>query len=411
MRNIIFKLNGRLWLYLVLAVICFASINFNCAFAEEVTSADAPSHGLSTFSEAMLSKLEQFSESFKDGAKNLFLGLAIISIVWSFGQLVIKGTEISTFFFEVLRVTLTIGFFWWMISEFPNVLGNLFRKFGDWGIHVTHLSAMGPAEFINSVTLLTAKLFHPEGSAFNVTLFFVSFVGCLFGIYIMVFAIFMALNLIVYEIEFLFFSYIGVFVLGTAGSSWTRDTSIAYIKKIIAYSVQYFATLVLLGLCLDIVNKYTNDVAMYQKEWEFGKMILAELNILGVFLVTGKVVQIIPQALAGLFGGGSTAGYDAGGIAGRVVGGIVGAGLTAAMGGLGAGAGTLMRGIGKGLSSSAKNIFSGSGGKVAAAKAAEAASSAGKIVKNAVDNSGISAAAKTALNQSFGSNSQSYFKW
>lgn len=410
MRNNIFKLNGRLWLYFVLAVICFAAINFNCAFAEdfEATAADAPSHGLSTFSEAMLSKLEQFSESFKDGAKNLFLGLAIISIVWSFGQLVIKGTEISTFFFEVLRVTLTIGFFWWLISEFPNVLGNLFRKFGDWGINVTHLNAMGPAEFINSVTTLVTKLLHPEGSAFNITLFFASFVGCLFAIYIMVFAIFMALNLIVYEIEFLFFTYIGVFVLGTAGSSWTRDTSIAYIKKIIAYSVQYFATLVLLGLCLDIVNKYTNDVAMYQKDWAFGKMILAQLNILGVFLVTGKVVQIIPQALAGLFGGGSSAGYDAGGIAGRVVGGVAGAAVAPILGGMGVGLGTFAKnlgGLGKSFSSYLLNKGMNSN-NATVAKVAGAMSTTGKMAKKVSDFTGVSAGAKSMVEGAFGKNSQ-----
>lgn len=407
MRNIIFKLNGRLWLYLVLAVICFASINFNCAFAEEVTSADAPSHGLSTFSEAMLSRLEQFSESFKDGAKNLFLGLAIISIVWSFGQLVIKGTEISTFFFEVLRVTLTIGFFWWLITDFSDVLGTLFKKFGDWGIEVANLKKSGPADIVNAGTDVALKLMNPEGSVFNLTRFCASIIGIFFGIFIVVFSIFMAMNLIIYEVEFLFFTYVGVFVLGTAGSSWTRDSSIAYIKKIIAYSVQYFSCLVLLGLCLNIVQSYANNINEYIKEEKFGDLVLAELNILAIFLITSKVSQAIPQALAGLFGGGSSSGYDAGGIAGRVAGGLAGAGLSAAAGALGAGAGTLMRGIGKGLSNIAKKSVS-SGGNVAAAKAVEAASSAGKIVAKAADNSGISAAAKTALSQSFGSNSQSY---
>ncbi|MGN1281724.1 MAG: P-type conjugative transfer protein TrbL [Succinivibrio sp.] len=407
MRNNIFKLNSRLWLYLVLAVICFAAINFNCAFAD-YEAGDAPSHGLSTFTEAMLSKLEQFSESFKEGAKNLFLGLAVIAIVWSFGQLVIKGTEISTFFFEVLRVTLTIGFFWWLISDFPNVLGNLFKKFGDWGINVTHLSATGPAELINSVTMLVVKLLNPTGSAFNLTLFFVSFVGCLFAIYIMVFAIFMALNLIIYEIEFLFFTYIGVFVLGTAGSSWTRDTSIAYIKKIIAYSVQYFATLVLLGLCLDIVNKYTNSVAMYQENWKFGNMILAQLNILGVFLVTGKVVQIIPQALAGLFGGGSSAGYDAGGVAGRVAGGAATAAAAPILGATGVGAATFARnlgGLGKSFAGSLLNKGMSSN-NATVAKVAGAMSAAGKMAKKTADFTGFSAGAKSMVQRAFGKDSQ-----
>lgn len=400
------RINGRYCIYLLLAVLLIASVNYNCAFAAE--NATAPSSGMNDFSKDLITMLKSFSESFQKGAQNLFLGLAVIAIVWSFGQLAIKGSELNNFFFEMLKVTLTIGFFWWLITDFSDVLGTLFEKFGQWGVKVANLKKSGPADIVNAGTDVALKLMNPEGSVFNLTKFCASIIGIFFGIFIVVFSIFMAMNLIIYEVEFLFFTYVGVFVLGTAGSSWTRDSSIAYIKKIIAYSVQYFSCLVLLGMCLGIVEKYADNISSYINDGEFGKLVLAELNILAIFLITSKVSQAIPQALAGLFGGGSSAGYDAGGIAGKVAGGIAGAGLSAAAGALGAGAGTLMRGIGKGLSSSAKHIFSGGGGNVAAAKAAEAASSAGKIVAKAADNSGISAAAKTALNQSFGSNSQSY---
>lgn len=394
MTNFIFsRINGRYCIYLLLAVLLMLSVNYNCAFAAE--KATAPSSGMNNFSKDLITMLKSFSESFQKGAQNLFLGLAVIAIVWSFGQLAIKGSELNNFFFEMLKVTLTIGFFWWLITDFSDVLGTLFRKFGDWGIEVANLKKSGPADIVNAGTKVALKLMNPEGSAFNLSSFFAAFVGVIFGIFIVVFSIFMAMNLIIYEVEFLFFTYVGVFVLGTAGSSWTRDSSIAYIKKIIAYSVQYFSCLVLLGLCLGIVEKYADNISSYLEDGEFGDLVLAELNILAIFLITSKVSQAIPQALAGLFGGGSSSGYDAGGIAGKVAGGIAGAGVAALGAGLGAGLGTAARNIGGAMAKGTKFLggkaLDATYGKGTAAKVGGAMSAVGKAVKATSDFMGVSA--------------------
>lgn len=387
------RINGRYCIYLLLAVLLMLSVNYNCAFAVE--KATAPSSGMNNFSKDLITMLKSFSESFQKGAQNLFLGLAVIAIVWSFGQLAIKGSELNNFFFEMLKVTLTIGFFWWLITDFSDVLGTLFRKFGDWGIEVANLKKSGPADIVNAGTKVALKLMNPEGSAFNLSSFFAAFVGVIFGIFIVVFSIFMAMNLIIYEVEFLFFTYVGVFVLGTAGSSWTRDSSIAYIKKIIAYSVQYFSCLVLLGLCLGIVEKYADNISSYLEDGEFGDLVLAELNILAIFLITSKVSQAIPQALAGLFGGGSSSGYDAGGIAGKVAGGIAGAGVAALGAGLGAGLGTAARNIGGAMAKGTKFLggkaLDATYGKGTAAKVGGVMSAVGKAAKATSDFMGVSA--------------------
>ena len=78
------------------------SVNYNCAFAAEKESV-APSSGMNDFSKDLITMLKSFSESFQKGAQNLFLGLAVIAIVWSFGQLAIKGSELNNFFFEMLK--------------------------------------------------------------------------------------------------------------------------------------------------------------------------------------------------------------------------------------------------------------------------------------------------------------------
>lgn len=398
------RINGRYCIYLLLAVLLIASVNYNCAFAAE--KATAPSSGMNNFSKDLITMLKSFSESFQKGAQNLFLGLAVIAIVWSFGQLAIKGSELNNFFFEMLKVTLTIGFFWWLITDFSDVLGTLFEKFGQWGVKVANLKKSGPADIVNAGTDVALKLMNPEGSVFNLTKFCASIIGIFFGIFIVVFSIFMAMNLIIYEVEFLFFTYVGVFVLGTAGSSWTRDSSIAYIKKIIAYSVQYFSCLVLLGLCLNIVQGYADNISEYIEEENFGDLVLAELNILAIFPITSKVSQAIPQALAGLFGGGSSSGYDAGGIAGKVAGGIAGAGAAALGAGLGAGLGTAAKNIGgamlKGSAFLGGKALDAKYGKGTAAKVGGAMSAVGKAVKATSDFMGASAGKNAMIKKAFG---------
>lgn len=405
MTDYILRINGRYFIYLLLAVLLIASVNYNCAFATEKPT--APSSGMNNFSKDLITMLKSFSESFQKGAQNLFLGLAVIAIVWSFGQLAIKGSELNNFFFEMLKVTLTIGFFWWLITDFSDVLGTLFEKFGQWGVKVANLKKSGPADIVNAGTDVALKLMNPEGSVFNLTKFCASIIGIFFGIFIVVFSIFMAMNLIIYEVEFLFFTYVGVFVLGTAGSSWTRDSSIAYIKKIIAYSVQYFSCLVLLGLCLNIVQGYADNISEYIKEEKFGDLVLAELNILAIFLITSKVSQAIPQALAGLFGGGSSAGYDAGGIAGKVAGGIAGAGAAALGAGLGAGLGTAAKNIGGAMAKGTGLALKPwgelmVGGEKNAAKVAGAMSAVGKAVKATSDFMGASAGKNAMIKKAFG---------
>lgn len=96
--------------------------------ASGFTLSQAPDTLLNQF----VTQLKVYEKKFSDGAKNLFLALAIIGMVWSFSQLALKGAEFSNISFEVIRVMLVIGFFWWLIMYAPTYLFSLFDKFGNW---------------------------------------------------------------------------------------------------------------------------------------------------------------------------------------------------------------------------------------------------------------------------------------
>ena len=378
-------LTAKQWLWVLFFVILFIAIAMNCADAASSTSSanEAPSLGLNDAQNQFKDKMHDLVSTFQNAAKNLFLSLALIGIVWSFGQMALKGTELNNLIFELLKCCMTVGFFWWLITEAGDVIFNLFSNFSNWGAKQTGFNPSNPAELINKGTDIALELIHPEGSAFNMTLLLTSLIGAVFGIFIIINCALLAINLIILEIEFYFTCYIGIFALGMAGSSWTKDTSIQYLKKLLAYSVQYFTACLLAGIGFDVLNGLTGDLGAAMDKDELGEQLLAYLNVLVVFLIITKVQSSLPQALSGLFGQGSSAGYDVGGIAGRVagatagaVGGVAGKMLAAAGG---AGAMSLAKSMGSGI---AKSGFG--------QKAGAMMKSAGNSIAQGYKNSGFS---------------------
>ena len=207
-----FHLTAKQWLWVLFFVILFIAIAMNCADAAESAN-EAPSLGLNQAQTQFKDKMHELVDQFQGAAKNLFLSLALIGIVWSFGQMALKGTELNNLIFELLKCCMTVGFFWWLITEAGDVIFNLFSNFSNWGAKQTGFNPSNPAELVNKGTDIALELIHPEGSAFNMTLLLTSLIGAVFGIFIIINCALLAINLIILEIEFYFTCYISIIVI------------------------------------------------------------------------------------------------------------------------------------------------------------------------------------------------------
>lgn len=393
--------------FLIALAIIAVWLCINSAFASGKDSVEiAPTATINSLIENFTSKLEGIQSIFQNGARNLFLSLAVIAIVWSYGQLLIKGGELNTIFFELVKTIMTVGLFWWLINDCADLLFTLFKKFGEWGGKQTNFGVHSAADVINQGSSIALNLLSVEGGVFDMAVWVASVIGLVFGMYVFITCVILGVNIIILEVEFYFFCYIGVFILGTAGSEWTKDSSIAYLKKLIAYSVQYFATLVVAGIAFSAMEKYTEQVNKMTSANDVSGTCLAMLSLLGIFLVISKVQQTIPQALAGLFGGGSTGGYDASGIGAKAAlgtaaaaGGVV---LKAGGAGLGSFGANFLKGAGKLTSLGANAMANSSKAKVAAAgsaalKAGAVAKKAGHVMGAVSNATGVSATAKSLM--------------
>lgn len=393
--------------FLIALAIIAVWLCINSAFASGEDSVKiAPTATINSLIENFTSKLEGIQSFFQNGARNLFLSLAVIAIVWSYGQLLIKGGELNTIFFELVKTIMTVGLFWWLINDCADLLFTLFKKFGEWGGKQTNFGVHSAADVINQGSSIALNLLSVEGGVFDMAVWVASVIGLVFGMYVFITCVILGVNIIILEVEFYFFCYIGVFILGTAGSEWTKDSSIAYLKKLIAYSVQYFATLVVAGIAFSAMEKYTEQVNKMTSANDVSGTCLAMLSLLGIFLVISKVQQTIPQALAGLFGGGSTGGYDASGIGAKAALGTAaaagGVALKAGGAGLGSFGANFLKGAGKLTSFGANAMANASNAKVAAAgsaalKAGAVAKKAGHVMGAVSNATGVSATAKSLI--------------
>lgn len=393
--------------FLIALAIIAVWLCINSAFASGKDSVEiAPTATINSLIENFTSKLEGIQSIFQNGARNLFLSLAVIAIVWSYGQLLIKGGELNTIFFELVKTIMTVGLFWWLINDCADLLFTLFKKFGEWGGKQTNFGVHSAADVINQGSSIALNLLSVEGGVFDMAVWVASVIGLVFGMYVFITCVILGVNIIILEVEFYFFCYIGVFILGTAGSEWTKDSSIAYLKKLIAYSVQYFATLVVAGIAFSAMEKYTEQVNKMTSANDVSGTCLAMLSLLGIFLVISKVQQTIPQALAGLFGGGSTGGYDASGIGAKAALGTAaaagGVALKAGGAGLGSFGANFLKGAGKLTSLGANAMANASNAKVAAAgsaalKAGAVAKKAGHVMGAVSNATGVSATAKSLM--------------
>lgn len=312
-------LNKKLILFFLIAVL----LNVNSVQAAAQLS-DGTGY-LDTISQYFTTGFEAMSEKFQTAAKALFFSLAVISLTWTFGQIALKGGEVSSLMFEVMRATLVIGFFWWLITDAPNILFSLFDKFASWVDAETNIKGSSSSEVVDVGQDLFMLFFNQKiqwGSIIGGGLF-VSIVGWIFGLILGVFgfvtSVFIALNLIIYLIEFHFLCYVGIFVLGVAGASWTRDIAISYVKKLIAISLSYMSLKILCGVTIDIVKRIMTqlqaEISTTTSWYDFFSANIEEImpayfTVFMVYLLVAKAMNSIPNAISNFFGQGAVSGYN-----------------------------------------------------------------------------------------------------
>ena len=315
-------------------------------------------------------KVKSWQNVVQAAAERLFWTLVLISMVWTFGMMLLRKADIADFFAEFTRFIIFTGFYFWLLTNAVsghNIAGTIIDSMQQLGgtaaglpSGASHASIMHTGILIWSQATNSLTFMQPMDSL----------IGFVISLIILIILTVIAVNMLLLLISGWVLMYAGIFFLGFGGARWTSDIAINYFKTVLGVGIQLFVMLLIVGIGSDLLSSF------YAK---MGKNVLnyEELAVMLIFTIAFFVlISRLPLLLAGIITGssiGSNAGigsYSAGGFmaaagtAAAVVsyGGTLAAGrLTAARS---AGADALRSAIEKGQaqeSASMNNISQGRG--------------------------------------------------
>ena len=266
----------------------------------------------------------------------LFWVLALISMVWTHGFLLLRKADIGEFYAEFLRFTITTGFFWWLLSNGPAMATGIFASMQTLGSNAAGLGAVTPSGIIDAgfqvfgKAITASSIWEPvEGAALIIM-----------GAVVLVIMALIATNMLVLFVSGWILAYAGVIYLGFGGGRWTTDMAIGFYKTVLNVAIQLMAMILIVGIGQAFINDYVAAMEADMTYADMGSFLVAAVVLL---LLVNKVPPMLGQVA---FGGGTGAlgnGFGAGsamaaaataGAAIGVAGGAIAAGATNISGGI-----------------------------------------------------------------------------
>lgn len=289
------------------------------ALADELSSSGVMNDVLSRFHSAT----STWGPTIEAAATRLFWTLVIISMVITFGFMLLRKADIGEFFAEFIRFTLFTGFYWWLLSNAThgmNIAGTIVDSLQQLGADAGGLSSskLGPSSILDMGFELYDKTVEAT-SELSWRQFPTALMMELMALAVLVVLAIVSVNLLLLLTASWILLYAGVFFLGFGGSRWTSDIAINYYKAILGLAAQLLAMVLIVA----IGKQFLVD---YHSQMSSENMASQELAVMLVIsLILLFLVDKVPPMLSGLVSGGSVGSTGIGSF-----GAAVGATMTAA---------------------------------------------------------------------------------
>ena len=258
-----------------------------------VSEDNANIHGyriIDEFLETYENAIEGWNSVFPKYASYLFWLLVFISMIWHFGMMAVRQSDIGEFFAEFTKFIIYTGFFWWILQngvDMANDIADSFRQLG--GQASGGSSQVSPTTILDSgfeilaKTLDKASIWSPVASA----------IALLISLLILVCFALVAVNMAILIISSWVLIYAGVFFLGFGGSRWTSDMAIGYLKTILNIGAQLFAMVLIVSIGESFAKTYIANLSDVSN--------IAEMAVMAcVAAVLLMLINKVPALIGGL---------------------------------------------------------------------------------------------------------------
>ena len=225
----------------------------------------------------------------------LFWVLATISMVWTFGMMALRNADISEFFSEFIRFTVTTGFFWWLLQNGPEMALNLIKSMQQIGAEASTAGGYPTPELQPSTPVtLGLNLMNSAVGVFSLTTPIVDLGMLIILVLILLCLAVVSANILITLITAYVMVYAGVFILGFGGAKWTSEMAIGYFKTMLAIGMELMTMTLVIGVAMSQVTpliESADAISLYEL-----------LVVLCVCVVLAMLIEKIPNRINLLVG-------------------------------------------------------------------------------------------------------------
>ncbi|MBD8872878.1 P-type conjugative transfer protein TrbL [Rhodanobacter sp. DHB23] len=309
---------GRWFIRSLLALTLFLGVTALAHAAPAAPSAGILDNVVRTFHDAT----QTWGAKATGYAENIFLGLAVIGLIWDCGWLALQREDIGAFFTTFIRWLLFVGFFWWLTQHAAAMASAIFGSFqqmgGDIGGLTQSLGPSTPLDVAYQIDVATGNaqsIVHPINSV----------ALAMVDLTIMIAMCVVAANMVITLCTAWIMAYAGCVLVGFGALRWTSDIAINYFRTVLGVAVTYMTMLLLVGLAKTVFNFLLVQVSS-------GTTTMQSLMVMvSVALVLAFIIHKVPPLVGSITGnnGGAHGSFGMG----AAIGALAGIGIAAATGG------------------------------------------------------------------------------
>lgn len=233
-------------------------------------------------------------------ATRLFWTLVLISMIWTFGFMILRKADIGEFFAELLRFILFTGLFWWALTNGPSFASSIINSLKQLGGQATGLGGLAPSGIVDIGFQIFGTVVE-RSSIWNPVL---SVAGIIIAAIILVILALISINMVMLLVSGWILAYGGIFFLGFGGARWTSDIAINYYKTVLGVGAALLTMVLLVGIGKTFLDDYYSRMSSAMPLSEMGVMLVVAVVLL---VLTNKLPSLVAGIITGASVGGAAA--------------------------------------------------------------------------------------------------------
>ena len=256
---------------------------------------------LNTTMEHFETATQEWQSVFTKYAKELFWILVPIGMVWRFGQIALKGEGLTEALAELVRFTIFIGFYYWLLENGTQITQAIVHSMEKIAGEAAHTSdSLNPSSILNlGISNFVNILYNNyKGFSFNTTHDSTMLFNIATGMIFVCLCAVVAIRVLLAILAVWFLMYVGIFILGFGSTSWTSDMAINYFRTVLVASIRLATIILIVGVCQSVIEDISPSTQSNNAYSPNNFLMMLELIVTAMMMYL--LIKTIPELLASL---------------------------------------------------------------------------------------------------------------